>query len=461
MQRPSTRLISEYKLTSKFRQLGIGSIFNLEEFGEHASCGDGIELTSGFSYLPETLFVLQFEEYVKPFRVYFPGICSKSPTEYSSVSLIAFETFLENQRRYFHGKEQRQLRFVPKVVWAIVEKLTEMCEKEDMATRVVDAIRYFEGLAVVPEKMIDLQAEINSGNWSIVNSFTDPIPLVHTLLYWITSLKDPLVLSTHLASLQTSDHLTLLHQMDKGTLHTLNTLLNPFRSISTPPSPLRDVFRSLAVLTTHHRTWLKYPFKPQLLYAKDILPPLPGQKSSKVRSRQASERPVEVVPTQSGDPGVLMVDKSELEPLIAFLKFLYENCRAGADGRPLSEDVNTVGDEGEEDQMSGIGPAALVQESAAARREVRTLQLTPFTSTHSLTALPSSPLTSQTPQTPHPSTYWASVLILLDTLTEAKAFSEPTSHSLRKLCLQKDQGIEIAYEAYGREEVGEAEGYKR
>ncbi|KAL2919716.1 hypothetical protein HK105_200630 [Polyrhizophydium stewartii] len=54
MQRPSTRLINEYGLVKKFQECGIRSIFNLQESGEHASCGDGIEPSSGFSYLPET-----------------------------------------------------------------------------------------------------------------------------------------------------------------------------------------------------------------------------------------------------------------------------------------------------------------------------------------------------------------------------------------------------------------------
>jgi protein tyrosine phosphatase domain-containing protein 1 len=52
MQRPSTRLIQEYDLINTFLKTGIKSIFNLQTFGEHASCGDGIE-KSGFSYLPE------------------------------------------------------------------------------------------------------------------------------------------------------------------------------------------------------------------------------------------------------------------------------------------------------------------------------------------------------------------------------------------------------------------------
>ena len=51
MQRPSTRLNNEYGLVKQFRDADITAVFNLQCFGEHASCGDGISST-GFSYNP-------------------------------------------------------------------------------------------------------------------------------------------------------------------------------------------------------------------------------------------------------------------------------------------------------------------------------------------------------------------------------------------------------------------------
>lgn len=50
MQRPSSRLMSEFGLVAKFQDLGIGAIFNLQEPGEHAMCGDGLVVPEGFSY---------------------------------------------------------------------------------------------------------------------------------------------------------------------------------------------------------------------------------------------------------------------------------------------------------------------------------------------------------------------------------------------------------------------------
>ncbi|CAM9319495.1 unnamed protein product [Ectocarpus fasciculatus] len=54
MQRPSSRLIKTYDIVGQFKRKGVTAIFNLTEPGEHPHCGDGLEKTSGFPYLPET-----------------------------------------------------------------------------------------------------------------------------------------------------------------------------------------------------------------------------------------------------------------------------------------------------------------------------------------------------------------------------------------------------------------------
>jgi protein tyrosine phosphatase domain-containing protein 1 len=56
MQRPSDRLIKQYSLIQKFKELNINTILNLQEPGEHPYCGDGLLPKVGFSYNPERLF---------------------------------------------------------------------------------------------------------------------------------------------------------------------------------------------------------------------------------------------------------------------------------------------------------------------------------------------------------------------------------------------------------------------
>jgi hypothetical protein len=56
MQRPSSRIIKEFDLVKNFKKSQIMAVFNLQEPGEHADCGDGNRKESGFSYLPEEFF---------------------------------------------------------------------------------------------------------------------------------------------------------------------------------------------------------------------------------------------------------------------------------------------------------------------------------------------------------------------------------------------------------------------
>lgn len=55
-QRLSTRLIREFDLLQKLVALKVRAVINLQEPGEHASCGDGILQSTGFSYDPEDLY---------------------------------------------------------------------------------------------------------------------------------------------------------------------------------------------------------------------------------------------------------------------------------------------------------------------------------------------------------------------------------------------------------------------
>lgn len=55
-QRLSNRLIKEFDIMAQFKEKNIGAVINLQEPGEHANCGDGIQdMKIGFSYDYEIL----------------------------------------------------------------------------------------------------------------------------------------------------------------------------------------------------------------------------------------------------------------------------------------------------------------------------------------------------------------------------------------------------------------------
>lgn len=49
--RPSDRLIDDYGILDQFERFGVSSIFNLQQAGEHADCGDG-NVDGKWSYSP-------------------------------------------------------------------------------------------------------------------------------------------------------------------------------------------------------------------------------------------------------------------------------------------------------------------------------------------------------------------------------------------------------------------------
>ncbi|ORX87783.1 hypothetical protein BCR32DRAFT_239887 [Anaeromyces robustus] len=93
-QRPSTKIIKKYNLINEFKKNNILSIINLEEFGEHPNCGDGIELSSGFAYKPED-FMNEGSSYY-----YFFMEDLKTPSYQQMLNIVQVLTFsLENQKK--------------------------------------------------------------------------------------------------------------------------------------------------------------------------------------------------------------------------------------------------------------------------------------------------------------------------------------------------------------------------
>ena len=68
MQRPSSRAIAKHGILDSFDRCGIGAVFNLQEPGEHAACGNGILQEGGFSYAPQELMARGVRFYLFSWR---------------------------------------------------------------------------------------------------------------------------------------------------------------------------------------------------------------------------------------------------------------------------------------------------------------------------------------------------------------------------------------------------------
>ncbi|KAH9568931.1 hypothetical protein CY35_03G104700 [Sphagnum magellanicum] len=61
-------MIHQQQIIEQFKRFGITSIFNLQEPGEHAHCGPGVNMNTGFSYSPELFMQNKISFYNYPWR---------------------------------------------------------------------------------------------------------------------------------------------------------------------------------------------------------------------------------------------------------------------------------------------------------------------------------------------------------------------------------------------------------
>ncbi|XP_051874117.1 protein tyrosine phosphatase domain-containing protein 1 isoform X2 [Pristis pectinata] len=87
MARPSTEIIEKYGIIEQFKRHGIKTVINLQRPGEHARCGNPLEMESGFTYLPEVFMEAGIYFYNFGWKDY--GVASLT-TILDMVKVIAF-----------------------------------------------------------------------------------------------------------------------------------------------------------------------------------------------------------------------------------------------------------------------------------------------------------------------------------------------------------------------------------
>lgn len=213
------------------------------------------------------------------------------------------------------------------------------------------------------------------------------------------------------------------------------------------------------MLFTRHRVSIEHPYKPQLLYAKDIIPPLPPRLKGS-HSRSSSNRPdgikgksrsnetlnVSASISAEAAEDLIALRRETLTPISAVLRLIFDTCKCGTDGRPLpiSEDVEipTPPDEEPTREQDIQAAVAAMNNIASQPPSLRSIP----------SALALEPLRQVNLAKPgRPISYWANVLILMDSLLDAGVFTSEAATSLRRLCMLQNDALEIAYEAYGKQ----------
>ncbi|KAJ3100608.1 Protein tyrosine phosphatase domain-containing protein 1 [Phlyctochytrium planicorne] len=231
MQRPSTRLMKEFRLMEKFKELNIGAIFNLQELGEHDLCGDGLEGSTGFSYDPEAWMneetqnlpgkpnpnqypfhkkaislirnrrpkSVQNEKqqtFVRSFKSFLSELYRVFPITDRVEDRISFYALIESQRVLLHGDELRFLRHIPKAIFLIVEKLvysfTDASRQEqspaEIAQEITSRISFRLNLNRHASRLV---LQINEGYYEQLEEVDNRAVLVDVLSFWLSTLKTP------------------------------------------------------------------------------------------------------------------------------------------------------------------------------------------------------------------------------------------------------------------------------
>ncbi|KAJ1332385.1 hypothetical protein BSLG_008689 [Batrachochytrium salamandrivorans] len=273
MQRPSSRLIKEFDLVTKFQEHQIHSIFNLQEAGEHAMCGDGNEPLSGFSYLPETWMDNgSVPDMQTPDCETMMSIVQVMAYALSSGKRIAVHchagfgrTGLSIACYLVYGENMP----AETVIFKVTERLWHLCSRDPVTSVeniqiLICSFLSFEGLPKLEPKMIAFQADLNDGSWGVIDNEFDIAFLSNLMLHFITTIATPIVSNSQILLLEKSisDLSKVVPEFDPVVFQTLNYMLSLFRRLpSINTASITLILRHLAILLSSYRSTIAYPQK--------------------------------------------------------------------------------------------------------------------------------------------------------------------------------------------------------
>jgi hypothetical protein len=105
----------------------------------------------------QTLFVFQFEKYLKKLQKYYPSIPLVNSSQVEESSCLSLYSILDNQSLYLHGSEQRQLKMVPKVLFKLIKRIQSLYTSE-LQPALLEGILGFDVLDWVEPEIQNMKA---------------------------------------------------------------------------------------------------------------------------------------------------------------------------------------------------------------------------------------------------------------------------------------------------------------
>jgi hypothetical protein len=104
------------------------------------------------------MFVIGFEKHLKRLKIVYPHIVEASQKLILNVTPLKFREFIDNQRKWIQNPDLRFLRYIPKVIHVIVQRILAVCADEELNWyNTLDAFVLFEGIEKRTEKMKRIQ----------------------------------------------------------------------------------------------------------------------------------------------------------------------------------------------------------------------------------------------------------------------------------------------------------------
>uniref|UniRef100_A0A8C4NJP8 Tyrosine specific protein phosphatases domain-containing protein n=1 Tax=Eptatretus burgeri TaxID=7764 RepID=A0A8C4NJP8_EPTBU len=269
MARPSTEVIHKYDIITQFQENNIKTVINLQQRGEHSSCGFPLKPESGFTYLPRAFM---------DNGIFFYNFCWK---DYGVVSLTAILdmvkvlTFaLQEGKVAIHchaglgrtGKirylfvhfqpdplilllmlsaartryEARKLKFLPKIVHVVCGCLLKVAAQ---TYEVHNSTAKLKKCIIFLSNLLGFQAALNQQDeaWDRLQEERCPVVLSSLMFSWLECLCEPALSWCSLQKAWSPDYPPInkgLYPLEKAVQHTLGCIVDCIAKLGTLPESL-------------------------------------------------------------------------------------------------------------------------------------------------------------------------------------------------------------------------------
>ena len=135
------------------------------------------------------MFVIGFEKHLKRLKIVYPNAVEKSQKLILNVAPMTFKEFIDNQRKLIRNPDLRFLRYIPKVVHVIVQRILVLCTEDELNWyNTLDAFVLFEGIERRTEKINMIQVTHNLPSFT---AWRKSYLSTHDILWCRTKLISP------------------------------------------------------------------------------------------------------------------------------------------------------------------------------------------------------------------------------------------------------------------------------